>query len=686
MSFAGSRVRPPVDWSCRQRAVERSALVWRFALSLLTAALLTPISSLASDEAILSDAPEKASDLSEDSNEADLFELPIEELVAMQVTSVAGVERDWFDTPSAITVLTGEQLMRSGFTTLADALRMVPGMHVGRVDSRQWAVTARGFSGLFSNNLQVVIDGRIVYNELFGGVYWDVQDLLFENIDRIEVIRGPGATLWGANAVNGVVNIITKSTADTVGNYVGGGAGNEERGFAEARHGGRFGESGSYRIWGRYAERDSSQREEDGRQRPDDWNLGSGGFQLENESEGGIKFMLQGQGHSTHKLGSALPGDGVGNAKSDGGHALARISQSKDRSNSWTVQAYYDLEDRRGVNGFDDRRDTYDLSFRHQLGLWESTWAANELLWGAGYRHRRQQTRPSSSLVLDPQDRNTNLVTGFIQDTVTLIDDQVFLMLGSKFENNEFSGFEVQPGGRLWWTPDDRFTIWGAISRPVRTPTLIEEDLIATLPAGKLLGDRSLNAETLVAYELGGRARLAEGLIVDVAAFFNQHDDLIRTSPAGGGSATFDNVGSARSYGVELSTIWQPVQQLRFEGSYSFFELDSGSALTKPSKKASPRHQFQIRSELDLTDRIGVDVSVYYVSRVWVGRQLAIRRSIDSYVRLDVGLHWKPYDWVEFAVFGQNLIGPHAEYFQPDRVDTQAEIERSIYGRLKFYF
>jgi iron complex outermembrane receptor protein len=668
-----------------------AALVWGSALTLFVVGWFTPLASFASEADVQSDAlvtpasasaPAPTSLISDDSSEDDLFELPIEELVAMQVTSVAGVERDWFGTPSAITVLTGEQLMRSGHTHLAEALRMVPGMHVGRVDSRQWAVTARGFSSLFSNNLQVVIDGRIVYNELFGGVYWDVQDLLFEDIDRIEVIRGPGATLWGANAVNGVVNVITKSAADTVGNYVGGGAGNEERGFAEARHGGRFGESGSYRIWGRYAERDSSQREIDGGQRPDDWNLASGGFQLENESESGIKFMLQGQGHSSHKLGQAVAtvgGPVIGNSKSDGGHVLARVSQSKNRSNSWTAQAYYDLEDRSGVNGFDDRRDTYDLSFRHQLGLWESTWAENELLWGAGYRHRRQQTRPSSALVLDPQDRDTNLVTGFIQDTVTLIDDQVFLMLGSKFEHNQFTGFEVQPGGRLWWTPDDRFTIWAAISRPVRTPTLIEEDLIATLPTGTLRGDRNLDAETLVAYELGGRARLTEELIVDVAAFFNQHDDLIRQASSGGINTTFQNVGSARSYGVELSTVWQPMRRLRFEGSYSFYELDAGSALTKPAKKVTPRHQFQIRSELDLTDRIGVDASVYYVSQV---RGL----DIDSYVRLDVGLHWTPYDWVELAVFGQNLIGPHAEYFNAARVDTQPEIERSIYGRVKLYF
>ena len=188
-----------------------------------------------------------------------------------------------------------------------------------------------------------------------------------------------------------------------------------------------------------------------------------------------------------------------------------------------------------------------------------------------------------------------------------------------------------------------------------------------------------LDAETLVAYELGGRARLAEGLIVDVAAFFNQHDDLIRRAPPGGVNENFENVGSARSYGVEVSTIWQPTQRLRFEGSYSFYELDAGSALTKPAKKVTPRHQFQIRSEFDLTDRIGVDASVYYVSQV---------RSfmIDSYVRLDVGLHWRPYDWVELAVFGQNLIGPHAEYFQPARVDTQPEIERSIYGRVKLHF
>jgi iron complex outermembrane receptor protein len=620
-----------------------------------------------------------ASDAPDSSAEDDLFELPIEDLVAMQVTSVAGVEQDWFETPSAITVITGDQLLRSGFTNVAEALRMVPGMFVGRVDSRQWAVAARGFAGLFSNSLQVVIDGRVVYNELFGGVFWDVQEMLLENIDRIEVIRGPGATLWGANAVNGVVNVITKSTADTVGNYVGGGGGNEERGFAEARHGGVFGESGSYRVWGRFAERDSSQREIDGSQRRDDWNIGTGGFQIEQKSESGIHFVLRGQAHSTDRLGATVPtvnGAESGDSSSDGGHVLARVSHAKDASNSWTAQAYFDVEHRKGFDDFDNRRDTYDLSFRQQAALWPS----NEILWGADYRHRREQTRRSSVLNFDPSHRETDLATVFIQDTITLIDDRVFLMLGSKFEHNDFTGFEIQPSGRIWWTPNEQTTLWMAVSRPVRTPTLIEQDLtVQTGPTTTLRGDRNLDAETLVAYELGGRTRLAEGLIVDVAAFFNQHDELIRRAPSGGGNESFQNVGSARGYGVELTTIWQPLSRLRFEGSYSFYELDSGSDLTKTSKQGYPRHQFQIRSEFDVTNRIGVDAAVYYVSQIR-------RHDIDSYVRLDVGLHWSPRDWIELGIFGQNLIGPHAEYFQENRLDTQPEIEPSYYGRVKLYF
>lgn len=636
--------------------------------------------------AAASDARGDAMDLdqiADDAMDEDLFELPIEELVAMQVTSVAGVERDWFTTPSAITVLTGEQLARSGFTHLAEALRLVPGMHVGRVDARQWAVTARGFSGLFSNNLQVVIDGRVVYNSLFGGVYWDVQDIPFENIDRIEVIRGPGATLWGANAVNGVVNVITKSSADTIGSYVGGGGGNEYRGFAEARHGGRLGEATTYRIWGRYFEHDATQREVDGTHRPDDWDLGTGGFQIDHATDSGVELMFQGQAHSTNRLGQAVPtvaGVVEGNSASDGGHALARIFQQLGARNSWTLQAYYDVEDRDGVNGFDDRRDTIDVSFRHQAALFPATWAANELLWGAGYRHRRQNTRSSNSLILDPNDRNLNLVTGFIQDTVTLVDKHLFVMLGSKFENNDVTGFEIQPGGRLWWTPDERTMVWAAVSRPVRTPTLVEEDLIlVTGPTTTLSGERSLNAETLVAYELGGRSRLTDEWIVDVAAFFNQHDDLIRRAPTTGGNESFQNIGSARAYGVEVTSIWHPFDRWRLEGSYTFYRLDAGSALTKITKGVSPRHQFQIRSELDITEDIGLDAAVFYVSRIR-------RFDIDSYVRLDVGVHWSPCDWLELSVFGQNLLGPHAEYFEVARVDAQAEIERSFFGRAKINF
>ena len=600
----------------------------------------------------------------------DLFELSLEELIDVQVISVAGVEQDWFLTPAAITVVTGEQLRRSGLTTLAEALRLVPGVHVGRVDSRQWAVTARGFSDLFSNKLQVVIDGRVVYNELFGGVFWDVQNPLLEDIDRIEVIRGPGATLWGANAVNGVVNVISKSTADTIGTYAGGGGGNEERGFAELRHGGSLGENASYRVWGSWALRDSTKRKDNGRQRPDDWSIGTGGVQLEHQGDNGLELFFQGQAHSSNSLGQALPGPNgssiQGESKTDGGHVMARVSRDEGELGRWMVQAYYDVESRRGFNGFDDRRDTYDVDFRHQVSLF----GRHELLWGAGYRHRRSRTEPSVSLALDPKNRRTNLGAGFIQDTVTLVDERLFLMLGSKFEHNDFTGFEIQPSGRLWWTPNERTTFWTAISRPVRTPSLVEEDLIFVAgPMTSVRGNRSLDAEKLLAYELGARTQLTPALMLDLTAFLNDHDDLIRGALVLGSDETFENVGSAYGYGVELSVAWQAMSRLRLEGSYTFYQLDGRKSATSEIEGGSPKHQAQIHSHLELFESLDFEGALYYVGPV------SRFGGIDYYFRLDLGLLWKPHDRIELAIFGQNLTGDHVEYFQEGRVDTQAAIE-----------
>ena len=617
------------------------------------------------------------------SEDNEFFELSIEDLVQVQVTSVAGTERDWFTTPAAITVITGKQLLDSGLTTLAEALRLVPGMQVGRIDSRQWSVTARGFSNLFSNKLQVVIDGRVVYNELFGGVFWDVQDPLLEDIDRIEVIRGPGATLWGANAVNGVVNVITKSTRETVGNFVGGGGGNEERGFVGARHGGALGEDGAYRIWGRYVDRDSTRRESNGTRRADKWSLPTGGVQLEYGFDHGIEVYVQGQGHSTKHLGQSLPGPANtvinGDGSSDGGHALARISQSFDSGQHWTLQSYYDIESRTSVDGFDERRDTWDVDFRHRFSFLNT----HDVIWGVGYRHRRQRSEPSPALALVPPDRSSNLVTGFLQDSITLIDDELFLMLGSKFEYNSFTHFEIQPSGRLWWEPNDDSLLWLAISRPVRTPTLIEEDLFFDIPSiGVLRGNRALDAETTIAYELGGRVSPTKGLMIDVAAFFNDHDDLIVRTPTGPGAETFTNLGRAYGYGVEASAIWQALPRLRLEGSYTFYQLDARNLTTLPLERISPMHQFQIHSQLELIEGLGVNAAVYYVSSTRP-RDSPV---IDDWFRVDVGLIWEPRDGVEIAVFGQNLAGDHPEYFSAVRVDSQPEIERGGYVRVRLNF
>lgn len=633
-------------------------------------------------EAILAEgtAPAAADD--------DFFSLSLEELVQLPVTTVSGVERGWFQTPAAIYVITGDQARRSGLRNLAELLRLVPGIHVGRVDARQWGIGARGFSGLFANKLQVLIDGRIAYNELFGGVYWDVQDPLLEDLDRIEVIRGPGATLWGANAMNGVINVITKGAKDTQGLYLSGGGGSEERGFVAGRYGVDLSdaiegvEGLTARVWGAFDERSSSRRA-NGERRPDDWHLGRGGLRLDFDVDEHTSLSFQGGGYRSSQLGEGLNVVGPtgvsvvkGNMTVSGGHALARLERKGEDGSGFSLQTYWDVEHRENRKGFRQERDTLDVDFRHHLD-----WLGwNELVWGFGYRYRRTDTRPSIDIALEPRRHETNLATAFLQDTLTLIDDRLFLMLGTKLEHNDFTGYEIQPSGRLWWTPDERHTFWAAISRPVRRPSLIGDALSARLafPTADglvlttLVGSEDLDAEKLVAYEAGFRTRFGERVMLDVAAFFNDYEDLIIIDLSRG---VFRNAGSAESRGVEMSATWQVRPGWRIEGSYSFLHVHARDSGLVPPDRIAPRHQAQLHSYLDLTRTLNLDAGLF-----WVDRTPSF--SLDPYLRLDLGLTWQPRPGLELSLWGQDLLeGRHSESRAVANQEAIARLERGVYAR-----
>ncbi len=611
----------------------------------------------------------------------------------MPVVSVTGRASDWFQTPAAVHVITRDELRRSGHNSLVESLRMVPGFYVGRIDASRWATGVRGFAGGFYPHLQALVDGRVIYNELFSGVYWDVQTPLLEDVESIEVIRGPGATLWGANAVNGVVNVTTRSAKQTHGAYLSGGGGTEERGFGMARYGGELAEGVSLRGWGRYIDRDGTRARRGGQLR-DSWSIFRGGARLDADLAERTQLMAQGEGYSApdYDQVAGVPGGPNGQRFGDnevkGGHALMRLTHETGSVTDHDAQrfqllAYYDAHDRNNLDGFDQWRQTADVDFRHHVMLG----SRHDVVWGAGYRYRRTETRattpPAPPLAFRPENRNSELTTFFVQDTVTLVEDTLFVMLGSKFEHNSWTGFEVQPSGRAWWTPNERHTLWAAISRPVRTPSLIEQDLSLNLgPGGTLTGSTSVDAEELIAYEAGYRVRPLDTLVLDIAAFYFDYDELIdrvRVSPA---LVTFVNQSSARNTGVEVAVRWRPVDRWRLHGSYSYLHVDALNApVGSEREKRDPEHQFQVRSYLDVTDDLELNSALYFVDSI--GRF----GHISSYFRLDLGVTWRPIDHLELSVWGQNLTeSHHPENGEALMPTPTAEIERGVYGRATLRF
>jgi len=673
-----------------RKAVVPLRIAWQ-AASIAPALLLLAAPLSSSTAMAAADRVDRA--VVDDEAEASIFALmDLEELMQVRVTSVAGVGTGWLQTPAAIEVLTAEEIRRSGLRSIPELLRMVPGMHVARLDSGQWAISARGFSGEFANKLQVLMDGRRLYDPLFSGVYWDVADTVIEDIDRIEVIRGPGATLWGANAVNGVINITSRTAKETQGLLVSGGGGTFERSFASARYGGRIDDETHYRVYGKYRNFDSTPSVDAG-ERPDDWEMWQAGFRFDHGNADEAILTVQGDAFRMPNRGTRLlvpdPTTTLGFMsetsfdRATGGNLLARLHRDIDRDSHWTLQVYYDRLERKSSGGFDYERNSIDADFRHHFHLGER----HAIVWGASMRHDRLDSTATPTFFMSPAARNATTFAGFIQDTVTLVPDRLFAMVGSKVEHNDFSGFEVQPSARVWWTPNDRQTLWGAFSRPVRTPSWVEQDIAFTtafvdpgllgdppIPTGTtvpivLNGNPNVNAETVLAWEAGYRHRLTDTLTVDIAGFYSRYSDLIDLT-----GLTFGNVGSADVGGIEVAAKWRVAPNWLLTGSYSYLDIVAGDTASREIwEGSSPRHQFQLQSRLDITKDLEFNSALYFVDRLR-------GQDVSEYFRLDLGVTWRPRHNVELSVWGQNLIEKdHVEFdSQVLPFDSPGMVERSI--------
>jgi iron complex outermembrane receptor protein len=639
---------------------------------------------------------------------ADLTRLTLEELMDIQVTSVSKGEEDFSKAPSAIFVLTQEDLRRSGVNTIPEALRMVPGVQVAQIDSSTWAITARGFNSRFANKLLVLIDGRSVYTHVFAGVFWDEQDLILEDVERIEVIRGPGGTLWGANAVNGVINIITKKAQETLGGQVSAGSGNLDKFIGSIRYGEKIGENAAVRVWGKYYNRNNLD-DLQGNSAPDEFETGRGGMRLDWDASESNSFTFQGDvmvgefaGKTTNAVTSLSPiptmADLVGDSQVRTANFITRWKHRFSDTSDMALQLYYNRDHRESRILQELLVDTYDLDFQHRFQVG----SRNEILWGLGHRYIHDSFQNSIGISYFP-DSNLNYISNaFVQDKITLIENELYLTIGSKFSINNFTGFEFQPNARLAWTPNDKHTVWAAVSRAVRTPSRSGDSgrfnaAVAPGPAVVVIqGQKDFESENVLATEVGYRVRPHKKLFFDVATFVNIYRDghsfevgAPFPNPAGFTEVPIvsRNRLDGESYGVELAATWDVTDWWRLNGAFTWLQVDLRKDPISTDQNVvgfegnDPEFQWNLRSHMNLSSNWEFDQALYYVD-------VLQSQQVRSYFRLDLRLGWRPTKNIEVSVVGQNLLDNQHQEWGNDRIQTNDRnlVERSVFGKLVWKF
>lgn len=564
-------------------------------------------------------------------------------------------------------MITHEDILRSGAISLPEALRLAPNLQVALSNANTYAITARGFNTSSANKLLVLIDGRTVYTPLNASVFWDMQDVMLDDVERIEVISGPGGTLWGANAVNGVINIITRTAADTQGLLVRVDAGNDDRGGA-LRHGWRLGEQTSMRLYAKKSDHDGTVKA-NGSPVADAWQGAQAGFRVDRKA-GHDGWTWQGDIYDGQ---ADITG---GDRDVSGANLLTRWSRALGEGSGLQLQVYYDHVQRHQVSvlpgfgglPFNLDLDTLDIDFQHRTLLG----ADHEFVWGGGYRYMDLRTMGNPLFRFSPQDSKLSLSNVFVQDTLQL-KPGLKLTLGGKVEHNRYTGPEFQPNVRLAWKPDDNHLWWGAVSHVARTPSPIDRnfEVLTALnggnPAaspynGRLLGGQDFVSETLTAYELGYRAQPLSNLSYSVSSFYNEYTRLRSIERLAGGDFVLGNGVAARTYGVGLWSQYLVNERWRlsagFNRLFERFHFRPGS--TDPGSASAgandPRYQASVRSSHDLTDLMTFDVSVRAVGAL-------PNPSVPAYVALDMRAAWTVAKGVVLSLTGLNLLDArHPEF------------------------
>ena len=636
---------------------------------------------------------------------ADITEISIEDLMNIKVTSVTKEDQKMSQVAAAVFVISQQDIQRSGATEIPDLLRIVPGLDVAQINANTWAVSVRGFNSQFSNKMLVLVDSRAVYTPLFDQVSWDTVDVPLEDIDRIEVIRGPGGSVWGNNAVNGIVNIITKKAQDTPGAQITAGGGTAQ-GFGTVQYG-AANRSTAYRVFAKYSDQNHFP-DLNGQNAQDGSNLLHGGFRVDSDRFKNDPLTFEGDLY-TGREGATIvhsvlsPPDNLiefRNTELSGGDILGRWSHTFSRRSDATLQIYFDRYTRSGPESR-EVRNTVDLDFRHHVLLG----SRHDLTWGLGYRHSADQTLGTIDQAFVPVSRASELFSFFVEDQITLKPNRLFLNAGTKVENSYFNGFDIEPSIGLAWTPSNRQTFWASISDTHRSPSRRDLDLNATLaalpgPAEVILfGNPNFRDEILIAYELGYRTQVNPTLSIDLATFLNSYYDLqtIEPLPSFVDSTSvppllvipksFANKMHGQTGGVEVSVNWKVTDRWTLSPGYSFLKMDlhsDPSSLDTVSvgdtEGSSPNHQAQLRSHVELPHGVGWDANLNFVGPL--PAQL-----VPVVTRLDSQLTWQFAEQAQLSIVGQNLLSDHhVEFNDYLTVVNPSQVKRSVFARISWHF
>lgn len=609
----------------------------------------------------------------------ELKKLSIEELAETDITGTGRRPEQLEEAAAAVSVITSDDLRRYGVMNLPQALRLADTLHVANIGGPSWAISARGFNITTANKMLVMIDGRTVYSPVFAGVFWEAQDIIIADIDRIEIVRGPGGTLWGANAVNGIIHVITKSAADTRGTFVNAAAGSDTLGPVAVRHGGRFGAAGSYRAYAKVRSQDAPPLEGAGVPGGGEHVFGQAGFRLESDRTGSNYAIVQGDIFDGD---TSLPGNLDRSITWRGGNLLARWTNRTNSGAETTLQAYYDYFYRRVPVQYRGTLHTIDLDAQHQRRFGRHVFVV-----GGGYRrYEGDDLGDGPGFFFDPQVRVSHRSNVFAQVDLDLTRN-LFLTAGTKLEHNEFTGAEVQPSVSFRWTRRAQ-TFWTSVSRAVRVPTRFDVDLRIRIPPTQVIGltgTDDFKSESVIAYEAGYRTRLGDRLSIDLAVFDNRYDDLrsqeFPTAP--GQPVRLMNMLNAESRGVELTAKAQLIDAWQIATGYTHlwkeltFDPGSQDRTGGVAEANDPRHIFKLRSYINFGTRVEFDTFFRYVSSL---PQPVVR----AYSEIDSRLGYRLRPGWDVSLTGVNLLSPgHVEF----RGGTPAQLaERAVSLRSTWRF